>query len=783
MSQLIQSIKTNGRDLIILLIIFLFTFQRFEPDFGIGLDTSYVWGLNHLFVHDYDTLIQLIYPIGPLGFLRLPTTEGHNLIYALVFYTALKALLISLLLKLDTQINQKRTTAAILFIFIAALFANIDLLIIANTFVLQLLNLGKKNLIPFIASLFIALTGLFIKTSIGIISLSIVGIAPILLLINNKNFTYFLKQLIIGLLILLTYGLVLFKGNMTLFLTNLLGVIKLSGGYSGTLSLHPENDWRLLGAFLLLILSLPIFIKENYFRQIFILLLFPLFATWKHAMVRQDIYHYFILIVFLFVFGSILSIFLQKKKNYLLGVFAISILLLYANMQNLHQYRPNKKEIIGINNFTEIIDFHNFKSRFADFSAQAIHPNILPDDIRKLIGNETIDIYPWEHSYAAANQLHWQPRKTLEIGASTSQWASAKAAENFSFRESAPEFVLFHLQNDGMNGRFGSIDGRYILNDEPLLIANIFNHYNLIEQKETYLLFRKNKRNNFAEINLEKTLFPKFGQWMDIPQYDDGITRVKLYSPNNTMGALKKFFYKEAKYLVDYQLEDGTILTYRYVSSTAIDGLWCNPFLQHPSSNTIEQKTIKIRVRNPDTKYHPSNVEMQFEHIKTTQPVNSLFQKSKVSQDSIFLSQKMDFEDSNLDGDQLSQKTIFGTSAQKISPNRMSNVFEYQLDTLWQHTHKQALKIAANIRYLNPNSSAKIVMSIADANENNKHWSGKKIAKTFDTITWGFTQEEQIFSFKKQPTGILKIYVWNTGHTDILLDEFRVTLSTPKQQQ
>jgi hypothetical protein len=62
----------------------------FEPDFGVGLDSSYVWGFNYLFDHDYNTLINLIYPYGPFLWLKSPTIEGFHFELALLFFAIVK---------------------------------------------------------------------------------------------------------------------------------------------------------------------------------------------------------------------------------------------------------------------------------------------------------------------------------------------------------------------------------------------------------------------------------------------------------------------------------------------------------------------------------------------------------------------------------------------------------------------------------------------------------------------------------------------------------------------
>jgi len=93
----------------------------------------------------------------------------------------------------------------------------------------------------------------------------------------------------------------------------------------------------------------------------FIILLFPLFAIWKHAMSRQDITHYSMLIYFLILFWGILIVYSKKNRSKLIILATFSIILIYANMKNIPAYRPIKIELNGINNFyNSVIKFKSF---------------------------------------------------------------------------------------------------------------------------------------------------------------------------------------------------------------------------------------------------------------------------------------------------------------------------------------------------------------------------------------------------------------------------------------
>lgn len=786
---LLKSPSIFFKDLILVAVLLLFTFPKISPDFGIGLDPSYVWGLNHLFANQYQQLIKLIYPIGPLGFLKMPTTEGYNLLLSILVFNALKIGFISLMLFLNKLIQGKKTVLSLAMMYIACLFASIDILLIGSSFILLLLNLKKPNFVLFTSAVFLAALGLFIKSSIGITSFSIIATASLLQYAQApRSLSTILKQIGLTLLVTFMFGLIVFQGDGSLLMNYFIGIVKLSGGYSDTLSLHPPNNWLLLVPFLLLLLLSPLYIKHATYRHAYILFLFPLFATWKHAMSREDMSHYYLLINFLFAFGSIICLATFSKKKEVIGLFAICLLLVFSNMKCLPQYAEKNIAFVRIDNFLSVIDFKNFKDNYAKVSQENILPHKLTPRMLKLIGNSTIDVYPWEHSYIAANKLQWKPRTTLEIGASTSQWASTLASESYHGGSNAPVFILFHLVQDAYKGSFGSIDGRYILNDEPLVIYAILQHYTLVEKNDAFLLFQKNEQQQpLQEAVLEKTVQSQFGRWINIPNKPNEITRLKVSTNNTLLGTLKKFLYKEEKYEIDYQFEDGHMLTYRYIPATANDGLWCHPFILHPQTNTIEQKVMKVRLRNSNDLFVSKAITLKIEriHVKTNNTLqqnmaNSLFLKQDVKkQDSIIVDDLFTF-----DYPKQKMKKQCELSTQFFYSEYQSNVIDgkgyscslsYSLDSICKNLPKSvdALDIMVSAQTLNALSTGKLIITSTNAKED--FWEGNPLK---NTNYWSYSLVSHQIWKQKQASGNLKIYVWNTGEHPIFMDDLRVVIKT-----
>lgn len=607
------------KDVLVSLIIFLFTFPSYEPDYGIGLDPSYVWGLNWLFANDYETLKQLIYPLGPLFILKAPTTESYNFLLYLLNFSILKFILIYLLLKLSAAYHTKKTYA-IVFAFIIAYFLSIDLIIIYLCLVLNLFFQKNNKLIFFGWSVIIAFLGLYIKSSIGISALSIVFLSMVYSFLSTKNYRQLIFEcgLIFG--ICLFSGLLVF-GSLSIVANYIYGIIRLSMGYGSSLALHPSNNWILITIFIITIVAFPFFVKDKIVRYTFLISIFALFSFWKHAFIREDYTHYYPFIFFIIILWSIMAIISASYKKQIITTLIILIIALYGNMERLPHYSPIKIEICGIINFyNEYIDYKNYTKKYDDISKKNIEKHILDQNVRQIIGNSTIDIYPWEFSYIAANHLKWKPRATVEIGASTSQWTSKKASENYLLKEDSPDFVLFHFVKDKYSGKFGSIDERYLLNDEPIVVYYLFNNYQIVYRTQSFLLFRKSERGSFLPKITEPTIYASFNQWIDVPQLEisNVITRVKVNSKNTFFGKIKNMFYKEEAYYVDYLDDQQNIYSYRYQPTTAVDGLWCHPLYFDVNRST---KILKIRFRNTNNKFVAEPINLQFEYIPVSDSI------------------------------------------------------------------------------------------------------------------------------------------------------------------
>lgn len=613
----------------IIIVVFLFTFPNLEPDYGAGLDSSYVWAINHLFSHNYEKLTELVYPFGPLGFLKMPLPVGSNLIVGLISLSILKFLFVTLLLSIFFLNDSGSRLLSVLMTLIISYFADIDLLIIGICTVQIIYFIKNNSYLFFTGAMVIALLGFFIKPSIGINAFSIAFVSVFVNYYFFRKLIPLVKLIILNLFIVFALGFIVFR-DISLFFNYIINSINLTLGYSSSLALYPKNNWFLLLITFLTVFSFPLLAKERDPRSVFILLLLPLFIIWKHAMSREDLTHTRIMLYFLFFFWGILTGVTKQKSLMLFFLPSLSILSFYQNMSNLPGYKGYKIEISGINNFHQsMVDYKQYFKNNDSVSAANILQNKVDPEIRSAIDTSTIDFYPWELSYVPANQFNWQPRKTLQSG-SFSHWLDEKSSQSFK-ADIGPDYILFHYVNDPLGGNFGSIDGRYLLNDEPLTIYNILKHYSIEKKCNKFLLLRKVEQNILSEPVPSEKENRKWNEWIELPDFEKDIARLRFFSHLRFLGKIKKLLYKGEIYYIDYQFTDGKVRSYRFNPSNARDGLWINPFVQFsfPDDVNTEAEVIKVRFRNSNSLYISNSFTIQFERIKRGAPWYSLSEPKK----------------------------------------------------------------------------------------------------------------------------------------------------------
>ena len=614
--------KTYLPLIVIVAIIFTLTCQEFSPDYAPGLDSSYQWGLNYLFVHDYGTLQQLIYPIGPLAFLKMPTTEGANFAMALIFYLIVKCGFLVLGFKaagaIDNEGNSNnqftRWLIPSVFLLAFSYFANIDVILIFTCILLCLESIKQQKLWLYATACLLATLALFIKISIGVNALSAIALTIPLYFFEHRNIKKMLWMCGISAGIFISLSFLIIHHPQTL-LRYYIGATHLVFGY-GSLSATYENHLVYLILFAITLLAAPFLCKGKYSRYAYLLSLIPLFAFYKHGFIREDCPHYFGMVYFMVCFWMILILIEEKRKTYLILLSLISVTSLLLNAKEMSEYQQRiQRPFSSVANMTEpYFHYHRFVRECDAKTKQCLPEKQLSDTMRQVIGHTSIDIYPFEFSYAAQNKLNWQPRTSL--GSALTPYLESLSAENFDGSDDAAQYILWHFQNDEYGKTSISIDQRYFLNDEPIVVTNILNHYEVAAREDHLLLLKHTSVPALGSTTLSDPFVARWDEWITVPQHGNDITRIRVNSKKNFLGKIAGTFYKDITYSIEYQTDDGKCYLYRYDPAFATEGLWCNPFVQIPYSTEPETRVVKVRFHTENAQLVKPQLTLQFERIR-----------------------------------------------------------------------------------------------------------------------------------------------------------------------
>ncbi len=757
------------------LLILVLTFPSFTLVSSPGLDSSYTWGLNHLFAKDYDRLSEVVYPIGILGFLKMPLPIANNLLLAYLFISILKTSTIYFLFSLIRSRNKVEHIASVVVVACVAACIGYDITFVALSSLLSLNYLKNKNFLFLIALSVLAYLGFAIKTSIGISCFSILFMTLLLNFLESKKWKKLWQGSLVSGVTVLLVGLLVF-GSIHKVITHFFNAFAISSGYSSSLALHPMNNWWAIGGYLFLIGGFWFVFQQKSHRHLFVLLLPSFFMMWKHAMVREDSSHNGILLYFTFVFFGIAYLLSTHNKWKIALYGTVTVLLFWTNYRNISGYNGISFGFDGISNIVQLAQGNEHIHKQKKITRINLQPLILPTEVKTIIGNNTIDFYPWEHNYAQINELNWSPRKTIEIGASSSQWVSKLASEHYKGKE-APEFILWHFYPDKYEGNIGSFDGRLLLNDEPLVLENILTNYESVYLSPSFHLFRKKKKpNNFIE-KAEEIKKALFGQWIDVP-ITKSFVRCKITLEPTSIDKLRTFFYKDDLYEIDYMLEDGRIFTYRFLPNTATDELWISPFFNEISTPTFSGKTKSFRLRKV---FYPSQengfsyqiIQNEIQSDSTTLAPFNKFQKQEVNE---LYSNYMDFETQSPDNwFERSELGFQSKSANLINKDKFSFTYKISLDSLWKKTQNEKIIIWIQAKTKYGGKIADLV--VETKHTQNDFWIpvGVKNRKKWQHI---FLQKT--ISKKDHLTGEILVYFWNKDKEPLLIDDFSVTIVSPK---
>jgi hypothetical protein len=776
------SFADGFRGFLLALLVVIGTFPENDWSFSPGIDPPLFWVFNHLFDTGLNIGRHIIFPHGPLAFFMYPLSE--NVLLATLVISLLKGLLVfNVVFLFSDNKSQVKWLAAFAFAYLVSLMGHFNHLILANILLLYC-NYFQSNFKPYKFLAFVLTAfAFFVKAYVAIVAGTLFFSFVVYLFLQHKNFK---KLLIDGLLLLgfMVFFWLLMFGTARGFSNFVWGMFHLAQDNSSAASYYPQNNWIVLVLFMLSLLSL--FFTNRTKKSLFfgLLIALSLFASWKHAMAREDIFHTKGFLVYLIV--CLFSFILFHRKNYaknlILAVFAI--FLFSVNMKNTVNYYSYKYELFRVNNFVEFVsDFKSLKEKSEQSSLNKSVQNRLPKSILDEVSNATVDVYPWDYSIAAVNHLNWQPRVVIQSYAAYTSWLDKQNATHFS-SELAPEYLIWENEKTtiDVNGcDLNSLDNRYLLNDEPQTILELICAYDLTISEGKFRLYKKRKAALLFERNKNEEQETNWGEWIDVPAVSNELLRVKLGFAKNIKQRLKSFLFKDEQFWIYLKLTDGSIHKYRIVPKNAADGLWINPYIfENRKVREIDKIMFKVSNQNIMSK----NLSLEWETLvfpDSPKRISNFFDLDYGLSDSLLYESTNYFEQnetvywSNISADRLSASAYNGEKAHTLNDNPYSSTFSFPLDSI----PFGKLRIAADawvnsVGYKNLKNIS-LVISIENEKGNLIYKSINIDEQLIDRKQWNHIYKFVEFNHQ-EPNCKVGVYFWNNGKEEIFIDDFRVMI-------
>jgi hypothetical protein len=307
--------------------------------------------------------------------------------------------------------------------------------------------------------------------------------------------------------------------------------------------------------------------KEPLLKGLFVLGIFAIsvFVIYKQAFVRADLQH----VTEFFRYSAVLMIcfsidffkFKIKTLNTAVALVLISIPFFTYCVNN-----PNNT--FGIDAKLERQNYITGYKMFTPTSGFLLFPNnnALPQDVLTKIGNETVDVYPWNIHLLLENKLNYLPRPVIQ-----SYIAYTPYLEDLNFNhynsDKAPKFVLYDYEGS---------DYRYPLFDETKMNLVLLKRYKIVNS------FTHNKRNILLLEKIENsspvklTFIKEYAMAIESPIVPEASVYYEVEVYNNFTGKLNSFFTHAPEIALGIRTKNNTIRDFKTSKPLLQTGLFSN---------------------------------------------------------------------------------------------------------------------------------------------------------------------------------------------------------------
>jgi hypothetical protein len=762
-------------------LLCILSFPRVDLDTGLSVDNALAWAFNHLFTTGLEQGAHIVFPHGPLAFILYPQALGGDLTAALIGLLGVLGVYYFAMLSIGTSADRSRTVLVGAVAAGLAPILQVHLQLVAIVGCGLLLHWRTESRGWLGLSLLVALLALHVRAGVGVMTCGLLAMHAILLLWKRHAWRTVLVSFGLFAIAAIALRLLLF-GTLYGIGTYYAGLWELTRASSAAVGLHPENDWWSIGGAIIAFFSVPLLARDREVKQVFVLFLPVLYAAWKHGMTREDVEHTRgLFIIALLIFS--LAIFLaQRTRPSVVVAMAVSLILGYHALLPTGGYKELTVVPVGVNRLHDWVFAQDALAASAiERSKHNLQPQRLPEALVQRLAQGTVDCYPWDYTYIPANDLLWRPRPVVQSYASYTPWLDEQNARFFRNAKGADR-IIWHLGKDRWGGRMDSPDGRYLLNDEPQALLAMLDNYTWTAGNDQVAILERSAPGKFQAAQNVGNAVCAWDTWITVPRTGKGILRAKVDVQGTLYRALKDFAYKDAEYTVLYRTIADSTYTYRFIPDLAREGIWVAPFIMHPELPQQEPAIAAIRFNCSEPAMVQKTFTVQWELIPLADPAKepaTLFGKSADAERPPLRHSQFGFETAvdhwQWHGEHTDSAAHAGRYAFKIAPEGYTPAYEIALDSL---SAPITVRAEAWVLATAPAPKTELIISVVDS-------AGTVYWEAVDARSFLLAPNEwwRVHLERTVPTGPgrrLKVYLWNTGATPLLVDDLGVELLAPR---
>lgn len=594
---------------------------------GSGIDPSWKIGVYVAAMDHMQFGKDIIFTFGPLGFLGDPIlVDYQHWAISMAFM-----LLTQAVLYLGIYLLLKRISAKwYLYLLIVPPF----------TLVLPFVDYKLLMGIAFIMYAFIlkdkltrvdlaAITGIslllavasFIKFNMFVIALSIIILASVVFILEKKNLTYPL-YLALSYVVFLLALWVACGQNLANLADYVMTGIEISSGYNDAMVIQPTNLQTLIElaaiGFVSLV-SVYAVIKGKTNIWLYVLLNAAFFVTvYKYGLIRNNVIFYLAYIPLLTIFTIILLNEIQVPRiQSIESLILLSAVVLVTGL--IMVLYPQATWILANNAMNKLPSYTVTYNLLTDPGLSDDLILSSKDQIRQYyaldqstishIGNDTVDVFPWDIAICWAYSLNWSPRPVFQSYSTYTERLDEINAGHFTTDQS-PQKILYSYK---------SIDNRYPQLDEPETFRAIVYNYRYSNYSDGFILLERNEDCGIHPQVALGTTEGKIGEIISIPEYNDGYLYGKIGVDSTLYGKVLSLLYKPEQVNIRFVFKNGSSSpTYRLLTGTAGNGLFLSSYVASTQDlipvfqGELNNDISGIVIDTPDRLQYDSRITIEY---------------------------------------------------------------------------------------------------------------------------------------------------------------------------